>query len=816
MVTASSVHKSNQNQSHIPVPHHHQCTLCSMDLPLHPIIDKENAFCCNGCHAVFNILMTKNQLDDYHEHPIFLQALQSGLISNPALIDRIKQQKNEIAGDERERFYLEIDNMWCPSCAEIIRLMISKEKGVTNCVVDYTTDLASIEYSPRHVSKDHILTLIKQLGYTGSPLNSNERKAVSSELYLRFIIAAFCSLNIMMLAYPLYATYFNYDGEGYGNLFAWLSLYTSIPVITYCAWPIWKRCWTGMKVGLVGMEMLIAIGVFSSVALSIYELANGSTYVYFDSMTIIITFVLLGKIIEARAKFSAKESLIRLSLSTPRKGRKRYPEGSIAFEPVKDIHAGDLLVVFTGEKISMDGIVMEGEGACDESLMTGEAIPVMKRRNDSVLAGSMLVQGHLTYKVTASAKDSILAKIVEMVEKDIGHKSVYIRAADRVVQWFVPVVVLIASVTFMVCLAWNIHDQGKTAFETALLRAVAVLLISCPCAIGIAAPAAESYLLNRLAAMGAVIRNRGCLTLLGRESVFVFDKTGTVTEGRFSVLSGLDTLSTQDRQALWSLASQSTHPISVAIAAAAAQRDDRITFERIEEVAGHGIRGFIGREVYHLGSAKFLELANIKINVQDLQQKSLLEGICSRSYFAKNHLCMCEMILGDQVRSEVKEVIASLKPAKTVLLSGDAETPVTMAGQSCGFDQWFWGCSPLEKRDFVDSLRKQGDIVCMIGDGINDAPALTAANIGVSVVSATDMSIQVSDILLTTDRLEVIGAIRRLARKGQKIIRQNLFWAFFYNVIGIVLAAVGVLSPVFAAFAMSISSLTVLFNAKRL
>lgn len=788
-----------------------------MDLPSHPILDKERAFCCSGCHAVFNILLTKNQLDCFQEHPIFLQAMKSGLISNPALIEHIQRQRAEIVETERERLTIEVGEMWCPSCAEIIRLMLLKERGVIHCVVDYTTDLASIEFSPRHLSKDQVFDIISGLGYSPKSLNSADREAVSFNLYLRFIIAAFCSLNIMMLAYPLYATYFNYDGEGYGKLFAWLSLFVALPVITYCAWPIWKRVLASMKVGLFGMEMLICIGVFFSFALSLYELMSGSTFVYFDSMSIIVTFVLLGKIIEARAKFSAKESLIRLSRSTPRKGRKRFPDGSMEFVSVKDIHPQDILVALTGEKISMDGIVIEGEGACDESLMTGEAMPIIKKEGDRVLAGAIFIQGHMAYKVTSSAEDSALAKIVEMVERDIGHKSVYIRAADKIVRWFVPLVIAIALLTAIVCVAWNIRDPGKTVNETALLRAVAILLISCPCAIGIAAPTAESHLLNGLAALGAIVRNRGCLFQLGSESMVVFDKTGTVTEGRFSVISGLESLNPNDRHALYSLASQSTHPIAMAIAAATFSAEPKaVLFERIEEVAGQGLKGIVCGTVYYLGSAKFLRLNNILPLKGALECEPQADAILSTTYFAKRTTCLCEIALGDKVRTELKEVISSVKPAKTILLSGDAEKPVSMVARYCKFDEWRSGCSPLEKRDFIDSLRQKGHIICMVGDGINDAPALTAANIGISVVSATDMSIQVSDILLTTDRLGVITKIRSLALKGQHIVRQNLFWAFIYNVVGIFLAAFGVLSPVFAAFAMSISSLTVLLNARRL
>ncbi|HEV8051322.1 MAG TPA: cation-translocating P-type ATPase [Parachlamydiaceae bacterium] len=792
------------------------CALCSEEVTSHPIIEGMHAFCCAGCYAVFNILSSKQQLEGFEQHPIFLQALRSGLISNPALLDVIQKQRAEVLEGEREKLYLEITEMWCPSCAEIIKLMVLKEKGVTNCVIDYATDLAAIEYSPRYLSREEIISLIKKIGYNPIPLDSAERKAVSSDLYLRFGIAAFCALNSMMFAYPLYATYFSYDGEDYGLLFAWLSFIVSLPVVFYSAWPIWKRFFNSLKTGIYGMETLVFIGVAASFVLSFYEIMRGETKVYFDTMTVIIVFVLLGKIIESKAKFSAKESLMQLTRSIPRRGRKLFADGSLSFVLVKEMKKEDFLVAYAGEKITLDGVVTDGEGACDEALMTGEAIPIVKRKGDSVLGGTILVQGRLTYKVTSCAEESALQKIIEMVERDIGHKSAYVRAADRIVRWFVPFVIMVAF--FVAALYWLFPaSTDTTPGLTALLRAMAVLLISCPCAIGIAAPTAESHILNGLAAIGAIVRNRGCLPFLGKETVIVFDKTGTVTEGRYIVRSGLDLLESVDQMALFSMASLSMHPVACAIARSLADTQ-KTNVAKLEEVIGFGLKAEAGGQCYILGSARYLHQMGISIpeviNDQEVEAFSTV-------YFAKDKNFLACLTLGDRIRPELKSVLMELKsahsePLRLILLSGDSEEAVSVVAKNCGFDAWQSGCTPFEKRGYIEKMRQKGGVICMIGDGINDAPALTAANIGISVVSATDMSIQVSDLLLTTDNLNVLTKMRQIACKGHKIIQQNLFWAFFYNVIGIFLAAFGVLSPIFAAFAMSVSSLTVLFNSRRL
>lgn len=787
------------------------CALCEASLPVCPVTDGEDSFCCPGCHVVYQLLTARGQLSGFAENPLFLQAVQSGLISNPGLLEEIRQQRARLVEGERCKLYVEIGEMWCPSCAEVIRLLLLKQRGVLNCVVDYATDLACVEFAPRYLSKDDIMALIKSFGYAAAPLETGGRKAVGAGLYLRFVVAAFCALNAMMFAYPLYATYFSYDGEGYGTLFAWLSLLSSLPVITYSAWPIWRRLAMSFKVGFFGMEILIAMGVWTAFGLSVYDMWHGGTHVYFDSMTVIIAFVLLGKIIEARAKFSAKESLFRLSRSVPRKGRKRFADGALRFVPAKEIGKGDIVEVYAGEKIPLDGKVVGGEGACDESLMTGEVVPVCKREADGVLGGAVLVQGCLVIEVTSASDDTALHKIIEMVERDIGHKGVYVRAVDGIVKWFVPAVVAFALFAGAVSWAIGAQDAPYGSTETAILRAIAVLLISCPCAIGIAAPLAESHLLSGLASFGAIVRNRGCLAHLGQETAFVFDKTGTATEGVYRVVSGLEALDAAQLAILQGLAASSTHPAAYAIACAVPQVAAR--FDKLEEVAGFGMRGTVAGQAYFLGSLRFMR----QLGVDGLEDTGGDEagGLVTSVYFADEHRCLAHLRLGDRIRDGVAELVQALKPARAILLSGDNEGPVAAVARMCGFDSWRAGSSPLEKREYIEALKRQGEVVCMLGDGINDAPALTAAHVGVSVVSATDISVQVSDLLLTTDRLEVVTKIRRLARLGRRIIRQNLFWAFFYNTVGIIMAALGLLSPIFAAFAMSASSLTVLLNARR-
>lgn len=774
------------------------CALCQLEVKRDPIIVGRDYFCCYGCQAVFNVLHSKSQVVDFKSHPIFKAAVQSGLISNPELLEQIRVQSISYEEIEIQRIHFEIGEMWCPFCAEMIRLLLLQQKGVKNCVVDYATDFASVEFAPLHISKDQIFEIIKSLGYQPKTWREESSEAVSYSLYLRFLVAAFFSLNIMMFAYPLYATYFNYDGEGAGTLFAWLSCGASVPVITYSAWPILQRFWNSLKMGLFGMESLVVLGVSAAFGLSLYELVQGSNQVYFDSMTVIITFVLLGKIVESKAKFTAKDSLLHLARALPRRGKKLQLDGSYQYVPLKEITVGDILSVGTGEKIVLDGVVIEGEGACDESLMTGESTPVPKEPGKLLLGGTVLQQGWLAYRVQGNLEDSALQRIINASKGNLDQKSAYVRAVDPIIRRFAPVVFLIALIAGIFA----------PTTQEGIIRAVSVLLIACPCAVGIAAPLAEAHLINSLAKMGVLVRNRGVLRYLGRETVQIFDKTGTLTEGRFQIVSGVENLDEKQQAILKGMTSHSTHPIAITLFKGIL--GPSVQPEKLEEHSGKGIKAYFQGSDYFLGEAAFLR------NYGCVIDEKPTEGIVTTVYFGKRGEGGVALKLGDRIRTGMQEVVAQLKMPRKVLLSGDSESVVAAVAKACGISEWRSHCNPIDKRDFVDQAREQNAVVGMIGDGINDAPALTAAHVGISVVSAADISIHVSDLLLTTDNPQVLLRMADLAVRGRRIIYQNLFWAFFYNVIGVGLAAFGLLTPIFAASAMVLSSLFVLFNAQRI
>jgi Cu2+-exporting ATPase len=366
--------------------------------------------------VVYEILETQNQLAEKDRHPLLQQAVHFGIISNPALVDKIRLQE-EASSKFSQKWVFEVEGMWCPSCAELIRLVLGQRKGIRRCSIDYITDLASIEFDPTQTTREQIQSCVGYLGYASRELQDPSDAPASFFLILRFAIAAFCALNIMMFSYPLYATYFDQDLEGIQPLLAWISLGLCAPVILFSGFPIYKRMWVQIQQGRLALEALVGIGTLAAALLSLWEMFKGSYHVYFDTTAVVITFLLLGKIIESRSKFSTKAALLRLHHVLPRKGRKKGSDGNFAFVPIKDIHIGDEVLALSGERIVLDGEVVEGEGACDESLLTGEAQPVWKRKGDRLLSGTIVQAGSFRYRTNAVEQQSTLHRILALIEK---------------------------------------------------------------------------------------------------------------------------------------------------------------------------------------------------------------------------------------------------------------------------------------------------------------------------------------------------------------------------------------------------------------
>ncbi|MFV0339482.1 MAG: heavy metal translocating P-type ATPase [Parachlamydiaceae bacterium] len=759
------------------------CSLCGQKL-----LGEQTAFCCRGCEAVYEILASKNELGEKERHPLYLQALQYGVINNSEL-------KVEGLTTAAGRWVVEIQGMWCPACAVFISLMMKQLKGVRFCSVDYMTDLASIEIDPMAISKEEVVSQIKKWGYTLLELKDIKSKQKESSLTLRLAIAFFCALNVMMFTYPLFSTFFDTAEEGMAPLLSWVSLGLTLPVVTYSAWPIYRRFYFGLRQGFLGMEALVVLGIAASLAVSLYEMAVGTHRVYFDTVTMLIALLLFGKAIEQKAKFSSKEAQFKLHLMNPRKARRKKSNGSFEIVSVKEVRPGDVLQVLSGERVVLDGIVTKGQAAMDESSMTGESKPIAKALGSPVLSGAIVLSGVLEVKALVNHEESALKKLIFQTERALQHKTTLSHAADTIAQMVTPIVLSITIASFALFLSL---DYG---FQEAFLRAASALLIACPCAIGIAAPLAESGMIDTFSKRGAIVRNRSLFSQLAKASLYVFDKTGTLTEGSLEVVKGINELNHDQLIRLKSLSTCSLHPAARAITAAVV--GDNKPIENVQEFPGLGMKGEIDGKSISLGASRWLVDRGLYVDEH--------QTLHSFSCFEEEGKVVAKIELKDRLRQGVDSL-----PNPKILLSGDREPTVRTVAQELGFSTFYHGMTPKQKQEKIAELKAKGDIVVFVGDGMNDAPSLAEANVGVSVLQASDMAYQVSDLYLLNGRLDTLQELVDAAKKGERIQSQNFFWAFFYNALGIPLALSGVLSPLFATFAMTASSLIVLLNSKRI
>lgn len=696
-----------------------QCALCQLPANGNYFL-QEKPFCCLGCQTVYSMLEERN-------------ALQEG---------EIETEKAE----ELMRLRFEIEDLFCIYCKEVIEWVLKRTKGIHQAVVDYATDLCIVEYNPRKISQEEVWEKIAGLGYKPKEWEEAER---SDPLHLPLGVAAFFSLNIMMSSYPVFVGLWE-ESYQWGLLFSWVSLFCSLPILLYAALPIFKRAWGAAQQRFLGMEALVSISVLASFSLSVWNLVHNSLVVYFDTLSVLVTLVLAGKWLERKAKRSAKGQMRLLFKSVPKRARVKD-----RFVLVKDLQEGDIVTTLCGEKIPVDGEVVEGWALLDVALLTGESEPQLVQKGSRVKGGTIVAEGAI--HILKSPGKSTVDAIVELVESSLLKKK---RRASHFFNYFIPAICLLALFSY---------------------DPLAVLLISCPCAIGIAAPLAESKLIDALLRLGILVRNREALAYLGRESHYVFDKTGTLTTKELAVrhdLRGYEPI-------IKAMADHSIHPVAKALSLAFKEIAGA-PLKEIREEKGKGIwaegRYFLGADAE--GKLVFCETGKEPIAIE----------------------------LEDRMRADVPRLFSELN-CTLHLYSGDRKGLVEKVAEALHIADWGAKMTPEEKSRRIEAL--QG-ITAFVGDGMNDAPAISAATLSFVPVNGSDLAAHSADFLLTKDDLTLIAKARRAALKGQRILRQNLFWAFFYNLLGIPLAFFGLLSPILAALFMLLSSLMVLLNSKRI
>ncbi len=795
-----------------------RCDHCLIEFPEREAVQDEikghaKIFCCHGCQGVYRLINDEG-LDDFYKRR---KDWVPGRVSPAAVNVSAFADSLRPAGDEIETDIV-LDGIRCASCVWLNERVLQKTGGVTFAQVNYATHRARIRWDPKRTGLDAILQRIASIGYTPKPFIAgaydDEQRKAQRDLLIRFGTASFFSMQQMIYSAALYAGYFQGIEVNLKNLFHWISLALTTPVVFYAGWPFLKGALRGVRHLTFNMDVLIAAGAGSAYLYSIVQMFSGGE-VYFDTATMIITLILLGRFIEAGAKRKASEALTRLLSLAPREARKvgapadgTYHGAPRSLTPVTAIRPGDLVEVLPGEKIPLDGIVRSGESETDESMLTGESRPVPKTVGAEVFGGTVNLFGAFIYEVTRTGDETVLARIIRAVEDAQARRAPVQAFADRVVGVFVPLVLLISLGT---AAFWALTGAGTS---TAVMNAVSVLVIACPCALGLATPLAILIGTSFGASRGVLIKGGDVIERAKRIDLVLFDKTGTVTEGRPSLIHfrGIGMADDKALRIAASVERYSEHSLGKAIVAAAGASD----LEEVTEFAavpGKGVRGVIKGTVVAVGNREFADAHGVL--PQDVEQRETAGETVV--YLSCDGKLAGIFAVSDTVRSEAKDAVATLgrNGAETVMITGDAAATANAVAGRLGIKAVKARRTPLEKADDVRAFHAAGRSCAMVGDGINDAPALVEADVGIAMGRATDIALESADMVLMRNDLRLVPLALRLARRTFSVIRQNLFWAFFYNVITIPMAVMGMLHPIVAAGAMALSSLSVVGNSLR-
>ena len=702
-----------------------------------------------------------------------------------------------------ETVRIRVGGMSCVRCSAAVTHALTQLDGVVSADVSYAAGYANIEYDPARVDIRRMEKAIKGAGYTVVRDESAFRERELKILKIAFAFSALCALPFVFMMALMYAApnamithSLHHNG--------WWQLAVSTPMQFIVGFRFYKAAFLSLKNKSPGMDLLIAVGTSASWGYSLYLLISGKNEFYFESGVVIITLVLLGKMLESRARSKTSAAIRKLADLAP-KSAVRMIDGAEETVPLSQVKSGDILIVRPGESIPADGVVTEGASAVNESMLTGESMPVTKKAGSKVFGGTVNGSGYFVMRAEGVGSDTVLAGIIRLVEEAQSSKTHIQNVADKVAAIFVPAVMSVALITLIISILIS------SDLSDSVNRAVSVLVIACPCSLGLATPTALMVGMGRGASMGILIKNADALESACKIKALVADKTGTVTEGRmrvtdFIVISG-------EQEELKKLASsaekRSEHPIAQTICEL--YKGESYDIERFESVTGYGVKAICGGRNIMIGRPEWIDTGlSHSYQVEKLRRDGKTVVMMSADGVT------CAIIaVSDPVRATSATAIEKLRSygVRTVMVTGDNEQTAAVVAKQVGFDSFTAGALPGGKVDIISGLRSEYGVCAAVGDGINDAPVLAASDVGFAVGSGTDIAMEAGDIVLIGEGIEHLPTAIALSRATMRKIKQNLFWAFFYNIIGIPIAAAGLLSPMIAGAAMSFSSVFVVSNS---
>ncbi|MEA9358487.1 heavy metal translocating P-type ATPase [Bacteriovorax sp. PP10] len=735
-----------------------------------------------------------------------------------ASLSAIEKSGYEVATKEKE---FAVEGMTCASCVNRIESVLLKEQGVISASVNLATEKAKIKYVDGLLNEEDLIRIIAKAGYKASRPKTNineevdEKEKLLKKEFFKLLIATLLSAPLVL---PMIFEPFGYDFM----LKGWPQLILATPVQFWLGARFYKAAWKAVKARSGNMDLLVSLGTSAAYGLSLYHLFlygehaghEGLGPLYFESSAVVITLVLLGKYLESKAKQQTSAAIKALQSLRPDIARVKRGINNEVEMSIDDLNLGDIVVVRPGEKIPVDGIIIAGSTQVDESFITGESLPVVKNIKDAVTGGSVNVDGLIEIETSALGAETTLARIIRLVENAQSAKAPIQRLVDKVSAVFVPIVIVIALLTI---LGWGLYSGN---WEQALINGVAVLVIACPCALGLATPTSIMVGTGLAAKVGILIKDAEALEVAHSVTVVAFDKTGTLTVGKPELAKILTHEKSEYElvRIASSIQSGSEHPLAKAVIEKAAMMN--LAFDPSNDVkalAGRGLEGTVDGDKHIIGTKRLMQEKSIDVSIfTDAATLYELDGH-TVSYVAneKQNKVIGLLAFSDQIKGTARETIRQLNALniRTVMITGDNSGAAKKVANALNISEFRAEVLPQDKSKIIEELKSTGEIVAMVGDGINDAPALAAAHVGIAMSTGTDVAMHTAGITLMRGNPLLIPDALEISRRTYQKIKQNLFWAFIYNIVGIPLAAFGLLSPVIAGAAMAFSSVSVVTNA---
>ncbi len=760
---------------------------------------------------------------DFKKTDIYRRCVEIGLI--PGDKNELSQQtfaavqndfpKTEHAFEEKlvQEMILRVEGMWCPACSWVVEEVLRRTEGVIDAQVIFLSDQAKIKYLPQMVDPPTMLAQISKLGYRPTPflvpsVGSPEKR----NLLLRFGVSSIFTMNIMMISFFLYYGFFDEFGQEVVRYFSYPLWFLSTAVLAYGGIPIFTRAYHAIRYGTASMDLLITVGAMAAYCYSIVQIARGSIHLYFDTASMLITLVLFGRYIETKAKEKVSSAVEELTNVAHHKVRLSADAGE-RWVSSERVEPGEEFLVLAGERVPLDGRITSGRAKVDQSILTGESRPVTKEVGDEVLGGTLLLENELKLRTIRIGRESTLGQMLQLVQEALSRKNPFELLSDRIMRWFVPVIFGLAAST-----ALYLRLEGVSV-DVALLRAVTILVITCPCALGIASPLVKIAAVGKSQKRGILIRDPRALEDAKDLDVLVFDKTGTITEGKFS-LKGLVSGTMSMEEAVGLIASveiHSDHFLAREIVRKA--KELALSFDEAQSYEawdGLGVKGLSNGKEVVVGNRLLMANRGLVLPI-DLDQNARIsesQGV-TVVFFGWEKEVKGILLFGDSVKHSSRTAIRDLQKRgiELWLVSGDAEETTRAVADELGIERFSGQALPKDKVEIIKTLQKKGHRVGMVGDGFNDAAALVHADVGFALGTSLNISREASDITLITGDPAKVAEVLDLSALTVRTIRQNLLLAFLYNGLALPLAVTGLLNPLIAVVAMFGSSLSVIGNS---